>query len=82
MSAKYFCDKCGKEVEEHEHYHLFFKNESNWNEDLKNYVNEDIYLCEEHREAIIVLMKAFLEQLLKPDVNVVFTRSVVKIERK
>jgi hypothetical protein len=76
MSAKYFCDKCGVEVEAHQHYVIFFKNDANWEIDMKNYINEDIYLCEEDREAVIVLIKAFLEEVLRQEAVVIFTKEV------
>jgi len=76
MSARYFCDKCGVEIESHQHYLVSFKNDANWEIDMRNYVNEDIYLCEEHREAVIVLIKAFLEEVLRQEAFVTFTRKV------
>jgi hypothetical protein len=78
MSAKYFCDKCGVEVEGHERYAVSFKNDANWEIDMRHYISEDIYLCEEHREAVIVLIKAFLEEILRQEVTVIFTRQVIK----
>lgn len=81
MSAKYFCDKCGTEVQEHEHYSISFKNGANWEEGMRHYINRDIYLCEEHREAVITLIVAFLEQVLRYEAVVVFTREV-KMEGK
>ena len=76
MSAKYFCDKCGREVQENEHYAVSFKNDGNWEQEMKHYISEDIYLCEEHREAIIILIKAFLEEILRQESIVIFTREV------
>lgn len=76
MSAKYFCDKCGIEVEEHEHYAVSFKNDANWEQQMKYYISENIYLCEEHREAVIVLIKAFLEQVLRQEAFVMFRKEV------
>lgn len=81
MSAKYFCDKCGREVQGHEHYAISFKNDANWEQDMRHYISEDIYLCEEHREAVITLITAFLEEVLKQEAFVIFTREV-KIEGK
>jgi hypothetical protein len=76
MSAKYFCDKCGAEVEEHQHYFVSFKNDANWEHCMKYYISEDIYLCEEHREAVIVLIKAFLEDVIRQEAFVTFTKEV------
>jgi hypothetical protein len=76
MSAKYFCDKCGKEVQGNEHYAVSFTNGGNWEQEMKHYVSEDIYLCEEHREAIVILIKAFLEEILRQEAVVIFTREV------